>query len=33
MGALRSIVGGLWGDVKAVLGHRKEKVAIDRDAA
>lgn len=33
MGALRSIVGGLWGDMKAVLGRRKEKVAGIRDAA
>ncbi|KAJ5167772.1 uncharacterized protein N7482_003366 [Penicillium canariense] len=32
MGALRSIVGGLWGDVKAVLGVRKEKVAVSGDA-
>ncbi|KAJ5892134.1 solute symporter family transporter [Penicillium subrubescens] len=33
MGALRSIMGGLWGDMKAVLGRRKEKVAGIRDAA
>ncbi|KAF3387273.1 Urea active transporter [Penicillium rolfsii] len=33
MGALRSIVGGLWGDMKAVLGRRKEKVAVIRDTA
>lgn len=33
MGALRSIVGGLWGDMKAVLGRRKEKVAGIRDTA
>ncbi|OOQ91685.1 hypothetical protein PEBR_09086 [Penicillium brasilianum] len=32
-GTLRSIVGGLWGDVKAVLGRRKETAAVIRNAA
>lgn len=26
MGALRSIAGGMWADVKAVVGHRKPRV-------
>jgi hypothetical protein len=33
MGALRSIVGGLWGDVKAVLGRRRKEAAVIHDAA